>query len=139
MQTITLDKNLNIYIIADHKEPSVVLFMGCGYFPDTLMLKDFKRTSYYNADNTYDVTVLEEYSSEGFAAYQALYNPLKVEEPRTVPVQCVETGVVYKTPYQACKELGLSFSAMSCYLQGKKNYKSIKGLHFKRVYEITKI
>lgn len=48
-----------------------------------------------------------------------------------IPIRCIETGKVYNSMNQACKELKIKQPNMTAYLRGR--LQSVKGLHFEKV------
>ncbi len=59
------------------------------------------------------------------------YHKQMVSEKKSVPVMCIETGIVYKSGREAAEALGLCRSKISNVCHGKRN--TTGGLHFKFV------
>lgn len=122
------------YTISDTRAPEQVLFLATGKLSTVVTLQDFRRSRMYNAEAVYTVTLIDRQPSrELMEVYKAMYNPAEYVAPQSSAVRCVETGELFKTSYEAAKTLGLTFSALSNHLNGKKGFKTVKGLTFERV------
>lgn len=53
------------------------------------------------------------------------------DKPQTI--RCVETGEIFETAAQACKEYDIKPSAMSNHLNNKQSYRTVRNLTFERV------
>lgn len=53
------------------------------------------------------------------------------EGNKTRCIVCNETGIVYKTVYEASKALNIATSSLYPHLKGDKNYKTVKGMTFR--------
>lgn len=122
------------YTITQTSSPEQVLFLGYGKLSTVVTLQDFRRSLAYNPEAVYTMTIIDrEPDREVMDMYKAMYNPIECMAPKSSAVRCVETGEVFKTSYEAAKTLGLTFSALSNHLNGKKGFKTVKGLTFARV------
>lgn len=89
------------------------------------------------SDNT--IKIHEEVSEdEGPSAVSLLIDILNggeiPEGNKSRAIICNETGVVYKTVYEASKILNVAASSLYPHLKGDKNYHKVKGLTFRYAY-----
>lgn len=115
-----------------------LLYIGCERLSTIPTLRELKRHALNNMPEQVTIELIQPVSSEvegqeTVDTLKLLDSPRYKPTPSTprYPVQCVETGEVFKNAHQAAKAYNINYSYLYFHLQGNESYKTCKGLTFK--------
>lgn len=129
------------YLYTVKRETGGVLFVGCDKIINIALFKQLITIPQFEKDKAYIIDIYTPHRKyyEGMNAVSSFINTFCASTPyfntiqcltRTLPVQCVETGVIYDSANEACKALGIHNPRMSNHLNKRPGHKTIKGLSF---------
>lgn len=120
-------------------DDNTVVYWGVSYLNKILDMSGLLGLDSFDIDSSYTLNILGAYQHEHEAINHAsrMFKTLPVLNVEYVRkrakgnmIQCIETGLIYKTQADACKILGISQSNLSNHLARRKGFKSVKGMRF---------